>query len=118
MNTSSRSSLLDPLEPRVFLSTTPIAQTDDDGVAQTSRGAVYIHRGTAGHPSLWITDGTVAGAHLLRDIAPASPNGYAIVNSTGSAAYFLYANDQLWVTDGSASGTYFLRNVGALFTGA
>jgi len=59
---------------------------------------------------LWISDGTAAGTHLVKDIWP-SLNGASITGMTvtGNRAFFS-AHDgvhgaELWVTDGTAAGT-------------
>ncbi|PYQ26704.1 MAG: hypothetical protein DMF56_23270 [Acidobacteria bacterium] len=62
---------------------------------------------------LWISDGTAAGTHILRDLIP-GPKGmwdhdFASLTTLGSRAYFAAADqehgNELWVTDGTEGGT-------------
>ncbi len=73
---------------------------------------------------LWVTDGTVDGTHLLRDIAPGTDGSfprdltdagdYAIFNATDPHTGF----GQLWFTDGTEGGTRLLADLRAqLFPG-
>jgi ELWxxDGT repeat protein len=62
---------------------------------------------------LWISDGTAAGTHLVRDLIPGSKgrwdNDVALLTTFGSRAYFSAFDQEhgyeLWVTDGTESGT-------------
>ncbi|MGN6476719.1 MAG: ELWxxDGT repeat protein, partial [Flavipsychrobacter sp.] len=81
----------------------------------------------------WISDGTTAGTHLIKDINPGSPNGLPGVTQPppntvvdGVASYYdgpiLYNNKvyfqgrsgsgtgagELWVSDGTAAGTHYV----------
>jgi ELWxxDGT repeat protein len=66
---------------------------------------------------LWRTDGTIAGAALVKDINPIStgssvPDNFCIVNNT----LFFIASDgtngtELWKTDGTAAGTVMVKNI-------
>lgn len=76
---------------------------------------------------LWVSDGTVAGTQLLKDINPGAGNGIPLSFGIPSGTYkvvnnklFFHANDgvngeELWVTDGTNAGTFMLKdiNVGA-----
>lgn len=79
-----------------------------------SAGANFDGGGFGGEPEgeeLWVSDGTVAGTTLLKDIRPgaesASPGSLAVL---GSRVFFA-ADDgsgvgrELWVTDGTSAGT-------------
>ena len=66
---------------------------------------------------LWISDGTAAGTHLLRDINAGKETsdirGFTVVNGV---AYF-YADDgvngrELWRSDGTYAGTRIVANIG------
>ena len=72
---------------------------------------------------LWITDGTVGGTRMVRDIWP-GPDSSAIESFTlmSGIAYF-WANDgvngaELWRSDGTAAGTRIVVNIGAGSEGA
>jgi ELWxxDGT repeat protein len=66
---------------------------------------------------LWVTDGTPAGTHLLRDIAPgpessepmsvtALPNGDVVFNAWSPGSGF-----ELWRSNGTTSGTYRVADI-------
>lgn len=70
---------------------------------------------------LWISDGTVAGTTLLKDISPSgnsSPNNMVIFNSQ----VFFVATDsrgaELWRTDGTTVGTLFVKDINTVSSGA
>ena len=75
---------------------------------------------------LWVTDGTVAGTHMLKDIDPgvyASGSPQNIVDIGGGHAVFsaTFGNigRELWVTDGTAAGTTLLKDINpAAFQGS
>ncbi|MCB9869876.1 MAG: hypothetical protein H6837_08460 [Planctomycetes bacterium] len=71
---------------------------------------------------LWVTDGTAAGTHIVKDCAPgfrtsgwpnsSNPHGFCVVGST----LFFAADDgehgiELWKSDGTAEGTQMVRNI-------
>jgi ELWxxDGT repeat protein len=69
----------------------------------------------------WISDGTAAGTHIVRDIAPVMGEGstsqYAFAVA-GATAYFAATAKpgtpyQLWRTDGTEGGTQLVRDGGA-----
>jgi ELWxxDGT repeat protein len=60
----------------------------------------------------WITDGTIAGTHLLLDVEPQIGNDSGLVRnltSVGGVAYFEASDgvhgSELWKTDGTTTGT-------------
>jgi ELWxxDGT repeat protein len=65
---------------------------------------------------LWCTDGTIAGTHIVRDIAPGSISpGIDRLTVVNSVVYF-FANDgvngqELWRSDGSLSGTHIVADI-------
>jgi ELWxxDGT repeat protein len=71
---------------------------------------VFLAGAEASGNEVWITDGTVAGTHLLKDISAGPANSNAnLLTATGSYVYFA-ANDgehgvELWRTDGTEAGT-------------
>jgi ELWxxDGT repeat protein len=64
----------------------------------------------------WITDGTPAGTHLIKDVCPGSCSGAAYVYGAFGGKALFTGNDpakgqEMWVTDGTAAGTHMLRDV-------
>jgi ELWxxDGT repeat protein len=64
----------------------------------------------------WLSDGTVAGTRLIRDLATAPGRGSEprFLSTVGDRTYFVTVDDNrasvLWMTDGSESGTHPLRS--------
>lgn len=58
---------------------------------------------------LWISDGTEAGTHVLKDIIPGTIGSipYSFLK-VGNVAYFQTDNNQIWRTDGTNVGTYLV----------
>src|SRR5207247_319496 len=68
---------------------------------------------TATGRELWVTDGTAAGTHLVRDIAAGSAWSYLEgLTSLGSTVLFSASDGvsgvDLWRSDGTAAGTFAL----------
>ena len=64
---------------------------------------------------LWITDGTIAGTHMVKDINP-SGNSYPFgFNAMDNKLYFIAAtpdeNNALWVSDGTELGTIMVKDI-------
>src|SRR5205814_9999770 len=71
---------------------------------------------------LWISDGTVAGTHFLKDVQPGPqagwPNSFREINGI---TYFLsfagrdanndYGHPQIWRTDGTEAGTVLVTDL-------
>jgi len=54
---------------------------------------------------LWVSDGTTAGTHLLKDLHPGStPSDLKYFTPFGGKVYFV-ANDKVWRTDGTEEGS-------------
>jgi|GEM_PF-1638133 len=65
---------------------------------------------------LWLSDGTMAGTHLVRDICPgalsSSPEEFALVNGkVYFSAYHPATGAELWVSDGTAEGTTLVADL-------
>lgn len=65
---------------------------------------------------LWVTDGTEAGTHLFKDIAPvASSEGPQYLTVCGEKMFFTTDDGvhgkELWVTDGTDAGTHLVKDI-------
>jgi ELWxxDGT repeat protein len=68
---------------------------------------------------LWISDGTPAGTHMVRDFVPGATGlwdtGYLSMITFGNRAFFMaYDSDhgwELWVTDGTDAGTMLFADL-------
>ncbi|HTL30328.1 MAG TPA: SdrD B-like domain-containing protein [Tepidisphaeraceae bacterium] len=64
----------------------------------------------------YVSDGTYAGTHLLKDIYPGDMNGYPVWwKEAGSKLYFgaqnATAGFELWTTDGTDAGTKLVKDI-------
>jgi ELWxxDGT repeat protein len=58
----------------------------------------------------WISDGTAAGTHMIRELVPGTDSAFGPIQpismaATGNHAIFATLNGDVWSTDGTASGT-------------
>ncbi len=92
------------------------AINDEVSTAALGDRLLFPHRDAAHGWEVWITDGTLDGTHLLKDIfrgeANSLPHGF---QPSGDKVYFS-ANDgasgfELWVTDGTPEGTHMAADV-------
>lgn len=84
---------------------------------------IYEAHTTTEGVELWVTDGTVGGTQLLKDINPGTGNGIPVSFGISAGNYkvinnklFFYANDgvngeEMWVTDGTNAGTFMLKDI-------
>lgn len=83
---------------------------------------IFFTRRTVEHGTeLWITDGTVAGTRLVKDIVPGAESStpYSFSPAIGASSepivYFIAvtpdAGGELWRSDGTDAGTYMLKDV-------
>jgi ELWxxDGT repeat protein len=76
----------------------------------------FIATDAAHGQELWCTDGTSAGTHIARDIAPGSASsGIERLTVLNNTVYF-FANDgvngeELWRSDGTSSGTHIVADI-------
>lgn len=69
---------------------------------------------------LYVTDGTVAGTKMVKDINPSSGDGLPTINwfYTNNAIYFRgddgINGDELWKTDGTSANTVMVANINPL----
>lgn len=65
---------------------------------------------------LWVTDGTVEGTNLLKDINPGSANSRAQEFAVFGGKVIFQADDgsagsELWITDGTEEGTVMVKDI-------
>lgn len=66
---------------------------------------------------LWISDGTLPGTHIVKDINPGDKNGLGSLSFiyTSDALYFAAATEiignELWRTDGTEAGTILVKDI-------
>jgi ELWxxDGT repeat protein len=77
---------------------------------------------TAEGYELWVSDGTLAATHIVKDINPGSGRGIDPANSfsylyTTTGLFFSASNgslgNELWKTDGTAAGTVLIQDINA-----
>jgi ELWxxDGT repeat protein len=102
-------------------------------VANESKGVAYFQGQTKGHnDEIWVTDGTDAGTHAVKEICPdalgssniqwltcfndsaifwreKTPRGYANAYGGDSTLYASHLDQQVWVSDGTEEGTHMLK---------
>jgi len=85
-------------------------------VASTGAFAYFVGNDPAYGEEPWITDGTIAGTRLIKDIF--SGTGTSVrtrLTLSGSNVYFaardLFYGYELWRSDGSAGGTYMVKDI-------
>ena len=60
----------------------------------------------------WVSDGTAAGTHLVKDVAPGAESSYVEELTAFRGKLYFHYNDgtdsELWVSDGTRAGTHVL----------
>ena len=83
----------------------------------TFRGRVYFAANDAVNGTeLWVTDGTKAGTHLLKDINPGPADSDCSLFYALDSVLLFTADDgthgmELWRTDGTAAGTVLVKDI-------
>lgn len=104
-------------------------------ITNSTKGVAYFIGQTKGaNDEVWVTDGTDAGTHVIKDICPEAlgsssiqwiynfndekvvwrektPRGYANANGGDSTLYKSHLDQQIWVSDGTEAGTHMLKFV-------
>jgi ELWxxDGT repeat protein len=96
-----------------------LAPVNDAPVGPGAPNVVVFNGSDASHGAeLWVTDGTTAGTHLLKDIDPAAGmygNPYGFTSLGGGLTVFgastVDAGTELWATDGTAAGTHLIKDI-------
>jgi len=64
---------------------------------------------------LWVSDGTEAGTHMVKDINAESSSNPSNLKAFGNKIYFNADNGtdgiELWATDGTTAGTYLVKDI-------
>ncbi len=90
-------------------------------MSQLGSKVIFYGNDDAHGSELWISDGTLAGTHLLKDIATGSgssmtANAYSEFVILNDKAYFIVTDDtgrlNIWRTDGTETGTELFQNIG------
>lgn len=89
---------------------------DVTGTVTINGDSGYFASDASGALQPWVTDGTAAGTHMLKDIQPTSTSTLAWFASFNSVVLFEVvdpnAGDELWRTDGTEQGTLIAGQTG------
>ncbi|MDY7094856.1 MAG: hypothetical protein SX243_17930 [Acidobacteriota bacterium] len=112
LTAAAPTSFAQPIQPFWDPGTTqvPLAGPEPDQLTVTSSALFFAATTPGAGRALWVSDGTAAGTHLLRDTVSeltfASSN---LLTASGSRLFFSLSlpgyGRELWTTDGSAEGT-------------
>lgn len=108
----------------VYDGTNPVEKLAIDGTNFPNPSGFFVFNNklvfnattATGGNELWISDGTMQGTQMIKDInlgtADSWPTGYAIFNNKlYFAATDSVSNDELWVTDGTSAGTLKVKEI-------
>ncbi|MFH0959002.1 MAG: tandem-95 repeat protein, partial [Pseudomonadota bacterium] len=76
----------------------------------------FVATNAANGTEVWVTDGTIEGTHIVKDIASGPTNSdpaYLRSGATAKAVFSAWDGTQreLWITDGTDDGTYVVADV-------
>ncbi|HEY1252761.1 MAG TPA: ELWxxDGT repeat protein [Thermoanaerobaculia bacterium] len=91
-----------------------IAEVSAGPIVELGGRGFFIGSRAGDAPGLWTTDGSAAGARLLRAIGLSSNLSTSTITVAGGRLYFLGEHETLWTSDGTADGTLALGAAGAL----
>ena len=95
------------------------AETDErfEDSVSTGNGKVFFtaDRSPVGR-ELWVTDGTQAGTHLVKDIYPGGASSYPVHLTNVGGTLIFFADDGMhgfepWKSDGTEAGTVMVKDV-------
>lgn len=104
----------------ILIPTSTVMYTGSDNVALLNGKIVVAASSAAAGLELWISDGTIAGTTLLKDIYPGSADGDPYSNAGNfnvvNGILYFTANDgvngrELWKTDGTSAGTVMVKDI-------
>lgn len=74
-------------------------------------GILFFAADTAHGSELWVSDGTTAGTHIVKDIIPGDSSGTTGLRQlmTYGRLYFTAKDNELWVSNGTDTGTYAIN---------
>lgn len=111
------------LEARVLLSGSPVLldiNTDGGSFPGSAKATTlgvfsYAYEPSTGY-ELYVTDGTTAGSHLVRDLEPgassSSPSNFTEADGfVFFTAYTSSRGSELWRTDGTTAGTWIVADI-------
>ncbi|MEA4976030.1 MAG: ELWxxDGT repeat protein [Paludibacter sp.] len=87
------------------------------GSKQTGYKAFFTAQDAEHGEELWVTDGTVAGTKLVKDIFPGTTSsGVAWMQRFNDKVVFQAQSDtetgtELWISDGTEAGTYMVKDI-------
>ena len=90
-------------------------------LSQLGNKVIFYGNDEAHGSELWISDGTLAGTHLLKDISTGrsssmTNDSYSEFVILNDKAYFIVTDDtgklNIWRTDGTEAGTELFHNIG------
>ena len=112
--TPQSTGLLKDIDDTPFQGSNPGAFTE----LRTQAGsyAVFTAGDSTNGYELWITDGTLQGTKLVKDIAPGvGSSNPSSLTAVGGRVYFAADNgvsgSELWVTDGTSPGTRLVKDI-------
>lgn len=103
---------IESLETRSLLSAFPFGDATLGTIGSTPRqmtdvgGVAYFIADTAGHPTLWKTDGTAGGTASIRPF-----NNEPSQLTAGGGLLFFRADGELWKSDGTLKGTARVKDI-------
>ena len=83
----------------------------------TNNRVLFVADNNTTGPELWVTDGTLSGTSLVKDIFPGKVGSPSPANFTNIGTKVIFsATDsthgrELWVTDGTTAGTSMLKDI-------
>ncbi len=90
-------------------------------MSQLENKVIFYGNDEAHGSELWVSDGTLAGTHILKDIAPGisssmTDDSYSEFVILNDKAYFIVTDNtgklNIWRTDGTEAGTELFQNIG------
>ncbi len=115
--------MVEAVEPRLLLAGTPqlieinpFGSSYPSDFTQVGNVTFFVADDGASGSELWVTDGTVGGTSLVRDINEGAPGSYPRELVDFGGTLFFVADDgingqELWKSDGTVGGTVMVRDI-------